>query len=191
MTRILIIDGHPDPDGGHFIHAAADAYAEGAATAYELKRIAVAKLNFPILRSPEEWQKGEVPPDIAEAQEALRWADHVVIFYPLWLGDLPALLKGFFEQVARPGFAFSYTDKGFPKKLLKGRSARVVVTMGMPSPLYRFVYRAHSVKSLERNFLQFVGFKPVRHSIIGSIDASARRRLRWLERMRNLGTKGA
>ena len=57
---------------------------------------------------------------------------------------MPALLKGFLEQVARPNFAFAYVDGGFPKKLLKGKSARVVVSMGMPAPFYSLVYRAHS-----------------------------------------------
>ena len=43
------------------------------------------------------------------------------------LGDVPALLKAFFEQVGRPNFAFRYREKGLPEKLLKSRSARVVV----------------------------------------------------------------
>jgi len=60
------------------------------------------------------------------------------------------------EQVARPGFAFGTAKgKGLPPKLLKGRSARVIVTMGMPALFYRWYYRAHSVKNLERNILAF------------------------------------
>ncbi|GGC16868.1 dehydrogenase [Novosphingobium endophyticum] len=187
MAKVLVIDGHPDPDRAHFIHAAADAYADGAMSAHEIKRIDVAALDFPVLRSPSEWQDSEPPPDIAASQEALRWAEHVVILYPLWLGDVPALLKGFFEQVLRPGFAFTYTEKGFPQKLLKGKSARVVVSMGMPAPLYRLFYRAHSVRSLERNILGFVGFKPVRDTIIGSVESSAAKRERWLARLRAMG----
>jgi putative NADPH-quinone reductase len=108
---ILIIGGHPDSDRNHFIHAAADAYAEGAATLHEVRRIDVSKLDFPLIRSEADWKEGAVPMAIAKAQEALRWAEHVVIFYPLWLGDVPALLKGFLEQVARPEFGFRYTDR--------------------------------------------------------------------------------
>jgi putative NADPH-quinone reductase len=191
VTCILIIDGHPDSDRNHFIHAAADAYAEGAATAHEVRRIDISKLDFPLIRSEADWKEGAVPIAIAKAQEALRWAEHVVILYPLWLGDVPALLKGFLEQVARPEFAFRYSDRGFPQKLLKGRSARVVVSMGMPAPFYRLIYRAHSVKSLKRNVLGFVGFRPVRLSIIGSVAGSAVYRRRWLERLRSLGARAA
>lgn len=191
MSRVVIIDGHPDPDRSHFVHALADAYAEGALQRHEVDRIDIATMDIPILRSAEEW-KGPVPTEaLKAAQEAIRKAKHVVIFYPLWLGDVPALLKGFLEQVARPGFAIETGESGFPKRLLKGRSARLVVTMGMPTPFYRFFYRAHSVKSFERNILNFVGFSPVRRSLIGGVESSRAYREQWLGRIRVLGTKAA
>ena len=94
----------------------------------------------------------------------------MVIFFPLWLGDMPALFKGFLEQIARPGFAFG-GDRLHPmaKKMLAGRSARVVVTMGMPAILYRLYFRAHSIKSLKRNVLRFIGIRPVRETLIGMV----------------------
>lgn len=188
MRRILIIDGHPDPDPKRFIHAAASAYEEGAKSAgHEVRRIDVARLDFPILRSQKEWSDNPLTKSIEEAQTALKWADHVVVIYPMWLGDVPALLKGFLEQVARPGFAFRYRDGSLPEKLLKGRSARVIVSMGMPAPFYTLIYRAHSLKSLKRNILAFVGFSPVRHSVIGAVESSPEHRIRWLEKLRFFG----
>ena len=60
---------------------------------------------------------------------------HLVIFYPLWLGSMPALLEGFLEQALRPGFAIGKVESGTSwKKLLTGTSARIVVAMGMPRP---------------------------------------------------------
>ena len=190
MARIAIIDGHPDPDRRHFVHALADAYAEGASACHEVDRIDIATLDFPLIRSAAEWQTGKPVPAIAEAQAAIRRAGHLALFYPLWLGDVPALLKGFLEQVARPGFAIAQSENGFPKRLLKGRSARVVVTMGMPARFYTWFYRAHSLRSLERNILGFAGISPVRHSIIGSVEKNRAVREAWLEAMRELGAKG-
>lgn len=192
-TNITIIQGHPDRTGGHLCHALADAYAAGAeASGHTVKRLEVATLDFPILRTREEWTNGEPVPDIRAAQDAIGWADHLVIVYPLWLGTMPALLKGFLEQVARPGFAVGTEKKGMSwRKGLTGRSARIVVTMGMPSLVYRFWFGAHSLKSLERNILKFVGITPVRESLFGPVDnigeAKARR---WCARMRALGAKG-
>ena len=186
--RILVIDGHPDPDPSHFVHALADAYCAGAAE-HEVELLRIADLDFPILRNPGPWLNEPPHPTIAAVQEQLRKAEHVVLFYPLWLGDAPALVKAFLEQVLRPGFAFEYVDRGLPKKLLKGRSARVVVTMGMPALFYRLFFGAHSVKILERNILRFVGFRPVEHSIIGSVE-DAENRSKWLGRMKELGAEG-
>lgn len=188
MTRILIIDGHPDRNEAHFIHAAAQAYADGAAAGgHQVRLIRIADLEFPLVRSLAQWNHEPPPEAIGIAQQALEWADHLVILYPMWLGDVPALLKGFLEQVFRPGFAFRYRQSGVPEKLLNGRSARVVVSMGMPGFFYSLVYRAHSLKSLKRNILKFVGFAPVRHSIIGAIEASAEARRKWLEQLGKLG----
>ncbi|PEQ11755.1 dehydrogenase [Novosphingobium sp. PC22D] len=191
MSRIVILDGHPDA-APHFIHAAADAYAEGAKDGgHEVRRIAIASLDFPLIRNEAQFQAHDVPIDILEAQEALIWSEHVAIFYPLWLGSTPALFKGFLEQVLRPHFAFQGQQRGFPKGLLAGRSARVVVSMGMPAPVYELYYRAHGVKALKRNVLEFVGLGPVRYAVIGMIDGGEARRKRWLARLRGWGRSAA
>jgi putative NADPH-quinone reductase len=190
MTRnILIVDAHPDPDRARFVHALADAYAAGAALGgHKVRRLELATFDIPVLRSRADWMEGQPEPEIAASQEAIRWADHIVFFYPLWLGDMPALLKAFLEQVARPGFALS--QGAMPKPMLTGRSARLVVTMGMPAFFYRFYFAAHSVKSFERNILKFVGIKPVAHSLIGNVEGEAERREQWLDAMHQLGMAG-
>lgn len=187
--KILIIDGHPDPDRSRYLHALADAYAAGAHdSGHDVQRIDLAKIDFPMLHSRCEWTQGAPPLVIADAQEAIRQADHIVFLYPLWLGDMPALLKAFLEQVMRPGFALA--EGTMPKPLLKGRSARLVVTMGMPAFFYRYYYGAHSVKSFERNILKLVGIKPVEHSLIGNIEGDPEARSRWLTTLRDLGWGG-
>jgi len=191
--RIAIVQGHPDPAGGHFVHALADAYERAAREAgHEVKRIDVARLEFPMLHNAQEWEWKPPSESIAAAQRALAWAAHLVIVYPLWLGDLPAVLKGFLEQTLRPGFALGKAAPGrMPKKLLAGRSARVVVTMGMPAFFYRIYYRAHSLKSLKRNILEACGIAPVRSTLIGMVEGPAEARERWLTRIAVLGAEGA
>lgn len=192
--HILIIQGHPDPKGGHFGQALAQAYADGAAEAgHVMRRVDVAQLDFPLLRSAAEWERGQLPEVLKPAQDGIAWAQHIAVFFPLWLGDMPAVLKGFLEQVARPGFAFHEDgDGGFGKKGLSGRSARLVVTMGMPALVYRYFFRAHSLRSLERNVLGFVGIAPVHETLIGMVERlSVQERERWLGKLRALGRKAA
>lgn len=189
--RILILQGHPDTATRHLCHALADSYAEGAQEAgHEVRRVELAALDLPLLRSQKEWESGELPPALQPVQEDIRWSSHIVIVFPLWLGDMPALLKGFLEQVMRPGFAFRYKESGtaWTEKGLQGRSARVIVTMGMPALVYRWVFRAHSVKSLERNILGFVGIAPVHETLVGGVGQLAEEGARkWLARTRSLG----
>jgi putative NADPH-quinone reductase len=190
--RILVIQGHPDPTAGHFGHALAQAYATAAIEAgHRVESVNVGELDFPVLRSKDEWEHGPVPPSLEPVQRAIERAEHIVIFFPLWLGGMPALLKAFLEQVARPGFAVDRTGAASYRKLLAGRSARLVVTMGMPSLVYRFVFRAHSLKALERNILGFVGIAPVHETLIGSVEGDDSSRRRWLARLARLGAQAA
>ena len=193
MSRIAIVQGHPDPQGGHFCHALADAYANGALQgSHEIRRIEVAQLEFPLLKSQVEYESGSTPEGLQAAQADLLWADHFVIVYPLWLGSLPAKLKGFLEQVFRPEVAFDKSESGMTwKKLLKGKSARIIVTMGMPAPVYRWYFGAHSLKNLERNILAFIGIKPIRSTLIGMVEAiSDAKRAVWIEKVARFGEEG-
>jgi putative NADPH-quinone reductase len=103
---------------------------------------------------------------------------------------MPALLKAFLEQVLRPGLAFEYGSSGMPKKLLTGKSARIIVAMGMPAFVYRWYFRAHSFTSLARNILGFVGIGPIKASLIGMVEGGNSRREKWIAKVRVLGRKG-
>ncbi|PWV74853.1 NAD(P)H-dependent oxidoreductase [Halomonas sp. A11-A] len=188
--RILILQGHPDASEPHLCHALADHYRQGAeAQGHEVCVIELAALDVPLLRSQKAWKTDPLPDALADAQVSIAWCQHLVLCFPLWLGDMPALVKAFLEQVLRPGFAFEYVE-GNPlgRKGLTGRSARVVVTMGMPAMIYRHLYRAHSIKSLERNILGFVGFSPVNETLIGSVETmSEKQRNAWFRKLHEFG----
>ena len=194
MTRILILQGHPDAGTPHLCHALAESYAGGAREAgHELRQLDVARLDFPLLRSQQDWEHGELPPGLRQAQADIAWAQHLLIVFPLWLGEMPALLKGFLEQVARPGFAFQAEGANpFGRKGLQGRSARVLVTMGMPALVYRYYFRAHSLKSLERNILGFVGIAPIHETLIGMVGQLKPAQVQaQREKLRRLGQRAA
>ena len=94
-ARVTIVQGQPDPGGKHLCHALADAYAEGAAAAgHEITRIEVARLDFPILRTQEEFERGSLPETLVAGRDAFVSAQHLVMIFPLWHGTMPALLQG-------------------------------------------------------------------------------------------------
>ncbi|MDP2229102.1 MAG: NAD(P)H-dependent oxidoreductase, partial [Moraxellaceae bacterium] len=136
---------------------------------------------------------GAPTPEVAEIQAAVREADHLVLIYPLWLGAPPAVLKAFLEQVFRYGLALAAPGeaKGI-KGLLGGRSARVVVTMGMPGFIFRLIFFSHGLKCISRGLLWVSGYRPVREMALGPAGSpNPSRRLQWIAQMRRLGAKAA
>lgn len=196
--KVLIIQGHPDPQGHHSGHAPADAYAKGAGQAgHQVQHIAIASLDFPLLRSREDLQHGTPPDAIRHAQSAILDADHIVLIYPVWNGGLPALVKGFLEQTFRPTFTFPNARRderlGFfaalrQRKALPGKTARVVATMMMPALVYRCYFHPH----LEKNTLRLASIRSIKESLIGSVEASdGHAREHWRhQRARSRGVVG-
>jgi putative NADPH-quinone reductase len=123
-------------------------------------------------------------------QQAVLKSTHIVVIYPLWLGTMPATVKAFFEQFARAEFAIGQSDMGWPRKMLKGRSARVIVTMGMPAEAYRLIFGAHGVRGFESGILGMAGFAPIHETFIGGLEAqSPAEREKWLRKMRDHGER--
>ena len=88
--RILVLDGHPDPDPARFGHALAASYSAGAAgMGHVVHRTNLSDLDFPVLQSRSDWEEGATSTDILALQDQLAWAEHIVILYPLWLGKCP------------------------------------------------------------------------------------------------------
>ena len=71
---------------------------------------------------------------------------------------------------------------------MKGKSARVVITMGMPDLVYRFGMDAGALKALERGVLGLSGFSPLHHTIIGGAGALTESKIEsWFEFMHEIG----
>ena len=185
MAQIAIIVGHPRT--GSFCEALGRSYAEGAREAgHRVDLFVAGAMSFdPILREGYE-RVQPLEPDLQQLHDAILRADHLVILFPLWLGGLPAILKGLLERALQPDLVESMKAGKFLK--LKGKSARVVVTMAMPAVVYRWWFRAHAVKMLKRNILEFIGIRPVRTTIFGGImQAGDKGRQRWLAKVEGMG----
>jgi NAD(P)H dehydrogenase (quinone) len=186
--KILVILGQPQrmSYGG----ALAQAYAEGAREAgAEVEELFLGDLKFNACGTTGNPQSRDLEPDLARAQEAIKWADHLVFVYPIWWGTIPALLKGFIEQVFLPGFAVNFREHSlWWDKLLTGRSARLIVTLNTPSWYYRWVYGRPGHNTMKRTILEFCGIKPVRITEVGPIkDSTDQKRKQWLGQVHAIG----
>jgi putative NADPH-quinone reductase len=187
--KILILQGHPSP--ASYCFALAEAYKIAAiASGAEVHEIVVNDLKFNL--NPPEYRSKLIPEleeDVLKAQDEIRWAEHLVFVYPTWWGTMPTLLKAFIDRVFTSGFAFKYRqDSVWWDQLLKGKSARLIVTMDTPPWYYRFIYGQPGHTAMKNTILGFCGVKPVKITSIGSVKTSNLvQRQKWLKKVDDLG----
>lgn len=186
--KVFVLLGNPDSET--YSGALADAYARGAEeVGCEVRRTNLGDLHFdPVLhKGYKEIQALE--PDLKHLQDDIRWADHVVLVYPNWWNTMPALLKGMFDRMWLPGFAFNFDKK--TKKLvqrLKGKSARVIVVAGTHSPFMTRWKFGDYTNEIKEGILKFAGFSPVRMTCLGPCErVGEKQKEKWLTQVRNLG----
>ena len=190
-TRILLIQGHPDPES--YCSALAESYKQGAlSSGAEVEEIVVAALDFnPNLRYGYR-KRTDLEPDLLEAQRLIQWSEHIVLVHPVWWGSVPALLKGFLDRTFLPGFAFQKHEGSLTRwdKLLKGRSAHIIATADQPAWFYRLRYNRPSHHMLKGLLFEFCGVRPVKSTFLGPLRLSSDAfRERGLEKVYTLGTK--
>lgn len=190
MKKILIIQGHPDKES--YCYALAKAYREGAENAgAQVQEINITDLEFDPNLQFGYRKRTELEPDLLDAQQKILWAEHLVVVHPLWWGGVPAVLKGFFDRVFLPGFAFQKRENSlWWDKLLKGRTARIICTMDQPAWFYRIFNGAAGYKALKRMTFEFCGITPVGITSIGPVRLSKDSfRSDAIEKVRKLGQK--
>jgi NAD(P)H dehydrogenase (quinone) len=87
--------------------------------------------------SRHAYQNGRQREDIAHEQEKLRWADTVILQFPLWWFSMPAIMKGWIERVYAYGFAYGVGEHSdthwgdrYGEGTLAGKRAMLIVTTG-------------------------------------------------------------
>lgn len=185
--RVLVLAATPKKDS--FVGALAEAYANSAEINNQVQLLKISEMDFNLDLSVGYDEEFPMEDSLQSFQNALEWCEHFVIFTPIWWGTIPAKSKGLIDRTFLPGFAFQYEQgKSIPKKLLLGRTARIVMTMDAPPWYYSLIQGAPAIKQLKAPTLEFVGFKPVKSKMIGPIISSTKEsRTKWINDMSKLG----
>ncbi len=190
MRKVLIINGHPDKES--FCHQLALSYQKGvASTDTTCELINLIDLEFsPILKYGYRLVS-ELEPDLVMMQQKIKEAHRITFVYPTWWSMAPALLKGFIDRTFLPGFAFKYKPNSVLwDKLLKDKTARLIVTMDAPVWYYQLINRRAGDIAMKKGVLEFCGIKPVKINSFGNVkNSSANKREKWLKQVERLGTR--
>ncbi len=188
MKHILIINGHPDKES--YNYALANAYKTGTLkTKAQVTLLNLADLEFNLNLEFGYRKRSDLEPDLEHAITLIKKADHIVWVFPMWWYGYPALLKGFIDRTFLPGITFQPIEgKPFPKKLLTGKTSRIIITSDTPSWYDRFFMKRPTINQFKKGTLEFCGIKPVKVTYIAPIKASSEAfRIKWLKKIEALG----
>ena len=187
--KIFVLLGHPDKEtlSGEL----ANVYEQEATKAgHEVRRSNIGDLQFdPILhKGYKEIQAFE--PDIVTVQDNISWCEHLVIVYPNWWGGMPAILKGFWDRAYMPRFAFRMHKNKFGwDKLLKGRTARVIILCGNP-PFLDWLAFGDFTASIKRSLLEFSGITTSVTTFGPSENIAPEKKASWEKQIAAFARKG-
>ncbi|MBL4593146.1 MAG: NAD(P)H-dependent oxidoreductase [Flavobacteriales bacterium] len=190
MKQILIINGHPDKQS--YNYALSETYKNGASkTNAIIDTINISDLDFNPNLSFGYRQRTELEPDLKDAIDKIKKANHIVWFFPLWWSGMPALMKGFIDRTFLPGITYDFIEgKSAPIGLLKGKTARVIITTDTPKWYDYIIMKRPILKQFKKGTLEYCGIGPVKVTYISPIISSTLdARKTWLNKVTKLGEK--
>ncbi|KAM0438609.1 hypothetical protein ACHAPT_001361 [Fusarium lateritium] len=153
--KVFIVFAHPEPQSlnGSLLRTAVDelesqGHKVQVSDLYAMKwKSQVDRDDFPqhpadarlraTMASAEATASGTLTEDVKAEQEKLKWADFVILQFPMWWYSMPAILKGWIDRVLSLGFGYglgeySSTHWGdrYGEGTLLGKRAMLVVTAG-------------------------------------------------------------
>lgn len=175
--KYLVINSHPY-EGSFNVGAVKEISAAAAAKGHDVAEIDLIQDGFNPVMTAEDlhgWAKGvAVDPLVKKYQQAIEKADVVVFQFPIWWGELPAVLKGFCDKVLLPGWAYTMGADGSLIGALSPRKAIVITTMQSPLAYVNGVLHNPVENSFVKNTLQACGFEVTHYLQIDKISTGGK-----------------
>lgn len=168
MEKTLIIYAHPSREGfcGTYLSVVTECLQSKNV---DFDVIDLYTIGYdPVLKKEEHYTSGgyDVSDQNKDFQKMITDAKNLIFIYPTWWQGMPAMLKGFFDRVFVPRFAFEYKGN-MPSGLLKSHRAVVFTTSAGPRIFTRLIAGDRAMKNITRDILCFCGVK-VRGVALGS-----------------------
>jgi len=190
--RIFIWVAHPE--SGSLCEGLADTYQQAAERkGAEVHRMDLSDMSFNSEGISSYIDKTPLEPDLKAWQEGISRADHLLIVHPYWWGAMPAKAKSVLDRALSPGFGFKFHKKGTGwDKLLKGKTADVMITSDTPPLLDVLIYRNPARRVIKNQVLGFCGIKTKKIKQFGSVKTASKKKMNgWLKQAEHMGTIAA
>lgn len=130
------------------------------------------QLNFnPVLSANdfEAIQAGTSLADVKIEQDYISWADVVIVIYPVWWAEMPAILKGYIDRVFSSGFAYG-VEGTTPIGYLKGKKVVMLSTTGSPEEHYHEIGMFAAMRKIaNEGTFEFCGMEVLKHNFYTAV----------------------
>lgn len=191
--RTLIVYNHPRE--GSFCSAVREAVENGLKTGnHEYKVVDLDRDGFdPVMREKDlkafvtagrigEDGLEEVDPLVLRYMKMMRWAEQIVMIFPIWWMTTPAMTKGFIDKVIFPGIVYKMEGGKLVSKLSSLKQVTIITTMNTPSEVYQDVFGNSLEGSLIKGTFNQIGIHDIRWISLNMVkQAGDEKRWVWLD----------
>lgn len=191
--KTLIVYNHPHE--GSFCSAIREAVENGLKTGgHEYKVIDLDKDGFdPVMRSKDlkafvaagkigEEGLEDVDPLVLRYMKMMRWAEHIVMIFPIWWMTTPAMTKGFIDKVIFPGIVYKMESGKLVSMLSSLKQVTIITTMNTPSEVYHDMFGNSLEGSLIKGTFNQIGIHDIRWISLNMVkQCGDEKRWVWLD----------
>lgn len=120
-----------------------------------------------------------VDPLVLKYMKKLRWAEHIVMIFPIWWMTMPAMMKGFVDKVIFPGVVYKMEGGELVSMLSGLKQVTVITTMNTPQDVYKDVFGNSIEGSLIKGTFNKIGIHDIRWISLNMVKQSGDEK-RWL-----------
>lgn len=188
MKQVLILNG--DIEKTVSTDFLINAYKKGAdAAGATVRELAIIDLIFNSNKLFNNRQIAELEPDLQKALSAIRQANHIVLFCPVYVDHIPAKIKGFFDRLFMPDQVFTTSAQGFNNNF-SGKSGRIVSILDEATFRDWKANKKPTYLSIKKTVFEKCRITPVLTNTIGQLHSLENHySQKWVTKMEKFGSQ--
>jgi putative NADPH-quinone reductase len=114
--------------------------------------------------------------------DKMRWAERIVMIFPIWWMTMPAMTKGFIDKVIFPGLVYRMEDGKLVNMLTRLKQVVIITTMNTPSAIYETTFGNSLEGSLIKGTFNQIGIHDIRWISLNMVKhVGDEKRWLWLD----------
>ena len=123
-----------------------------------------------------------IDPLVRTYVDKMRWAERIVMIFPIWWMTMPAMMKGFVDKVIFPGLVYKMEGGKLVSQLSRLKQVVVITTMNTPAAIYESTFNNSIEGSLIKGTFNQIGIHDIRWISLNMVKhVGDEKRWLWLD----------